>query len=79
MNKLKQFIFALTLIVSPKLLFAQTNYYLQNKTLTYNEVINAYQQLDGKYLQAKMLEFGRTDGGKPLHLFLINSTGNFNS
>ena len=58
--------------------FSQDNYYNQNRTLTYVEVIKAYQLLDAKYLQAKMITFGKADGGKPLNLFLINASGNFN-
>ena len=57
--------------------FSQDDYYKQNRTLTYAEVIKAYQQLDVKYLQAKMINIGKADGGKPLNLFLINTSGNF--
>ena len=58
--------------------FSQDDYYKQNRTLTYEEVIIAYKELDIKYEQANMIEFGKADGGKPLHLFLISATGNFN-
>jgi hypothetical protein len=34
--------------------------------------------LDGKYDQAKMIECGMTDAGKPLHLFIINNSKIFN-
>ncbi len=58
--------------------FSQDDYYKQNRSLTYSGVISAYKQLDIKYAQAKMIEFGKADGGKPLHLFLISANGNFN-
>ncbi len=69
--------FSYFLFFSPKA-FSQDDYYKQNRTLTYAEVISAYKQLDIKYPQAKMIEFGKADGGKPLHLFLISANGNFN-
>ncbi|PJF32804.1 MAG: hypothetical protein CUN57_03975, partial [Phototrophicales bacterium] len=40
---------------------------------TYNEVIEMYRLLDKSYDNAVLLEKGKTDNGKPLHLFVMNS------
>jgi hypothetical protein len=50
----------------------------ENKSLAYDEVIAAYQKLDSKYKTAKLLEYGKTDIGKPLHLFVISKSAEFN-
>jgi hypothetical protein len=52
--------------------------YEDNISLTYPEVVKAYQFLDSKYRTAKLLEYGTTDFGYPLHLFVISKTGEFN-
>lgn len=49
-----------------------------NRTVTYHECIAFYRQLDKKYPQAKLLEYGLTDVGKPLHVFAISSDTDFN-
>ena len=48
-----------------------------NQTATYAQVISWYQQLDRQYDQAKLIEVGRTDVGKPLHLFLVAADKQF--
>ena len=54
-------------------LFAQ-----ENTTPTYGELITSYQNMAAEYPQsAKLLEYGNTDSGKPLHLFVIDHTGKF--
>ena len=76
----------LKILKSPLLLFlfissiqtnAQSSDYTKNQTYTYTEIIKQYKQIDAKHSQAKMIEFGKTDGGSPLHLFLISASGNF--
>ena len=52
--------------------------YEQNYTPTYSEVIEMYQLLDKNYENAVLLEIGKTDVGKPLHLFVMNSQPVFN-
>lgn len=47
------------------------------ETATYAEIIDWYKQLDRQYEQAKLIEIGKTDIGKPLHLFLIAADKNF--
>ncbi|MGB0178398.1 MAG: hypothetical protein ACPF9D_14625, partial [Owenweeksia sp.] len=56
------------------LISAQTSLrYNDNQTLTYDEVIKAYAEIDGEYENAVLREFGTTDSGKPLHVFFISS------
>jgi hypothetical protein len=51
--------------------------YEQNQTLTYEEVIAAYTWLDQTYETARLMEYGLTDIGKPLHLFIISADKQF--
>lgn len=41
------------------------------ETATYAEIIDYYQRLDRQFEQAKLIEVGKTDAGKPLHLLLL--------
>lgn len=50
----------------------------KNETLTYEEVIASYQKLDKKYSEAKLIECGMTDIGRPLHVFVISKSKEFN-
>ncbi len=49
--------------------------YENNQTLEYAEVIKAYQYLDEKYEDTKLMEMGLTDSGRNLHLFLMKKGG----
>ncbi len=51
--------------------------YNENKTPTYTDVIESYKYLATKYNQAFLFEEGKTDIGKPLHLFVISLDGDF--
>ncbi len=51
--------------------------YNENKTPTYSEVIKYYKHLAVKYDQAFLFEEGKTDIGKPLHLFVISVDKDF--
>jgi hypothetical protein len=51
--------------------------YQQNLSSTYAEVIANYQKLDSAWPEAKLLECGLTDCGKPLHLFVISADRQF--
>lgn len=51
--------------------------YLQNYSPTYTEVIEMYHKLDAAYPNARLLEAGSTDCGKPLHTFVITGDGDF--
>ncbi|OYT12770.1 MAG: hypothetical protein B6I19_08580, partial [Bacteroidetes bacterium 4572_114] len=52
--------------------------YNQNETVTYYEAIAAYKTLADNYPQAKLLSYGITDAGKPLHLFVMSKDHDFN-
>jgi hypothetical protein len=43
----------------------------ENLSSAYSEVIANYQKLDSAWPEAKLLECGLTDCGKPLHLYVI--------
>jgi len=46
--------------------------YAQNETVTWQEAIDMYSYLDGIHEEAKLLEIGISDAGRPLHLFVIS-------
>tara|TARA_B100001109_G_C18864037_1_gene475820 strand:+ start:6214 stop:7956 length:1743 start_codon:yes stop_codon:yes gene_type:complete len=48
-----------------------------NETPTYHDLIQEYQQIDSQSEYAKLIEFGISDVGKPLHLLIIDKDGNF--
>ena len=48
------------------------NYYKTNKSVTYEEAINYYHSLAAKDDRCKMFDYGKTDCGRPLELFIIN-------
>ena len=52
--------------------------YEENYTPTYYEVVEMYRLLDASYENAKLVESGLTDSGKPLHTFIIDSENEFN-
>lgn len=51
--------------------------YSENITPTYDETISWYKQLDKQYSKAKLVEYGKTDIGKPLHLFILSDNQDF--
>lgn len=51
--------------------------YKDNITPTYDEAISWYKYLDQKYKKAKLITYGKTDIGKPLHLFVISADKDF--
>ncbi len=51
--------------------------YEQNTAPAYDEVISMYKQLGSKYPFCRLIEEGKTDIGKNLHLFIISNSGNF--
>ncbi|HKG05971.1 MAG TPA: M14 family metallopeptidase, partial [Pedobacter sp.] len=44
----------------------------KKETATYNEAIQYYKALDAAYPQARLLSYGSTDFGKPLHLLVLS-------
>lgn len=49
----------------------------KNRTATYEEVIQWYTETASKSTTFKLLNYGTTDCGKPLQLFVISNTGDF--
>lgn len=73
---MKYILFYLTLLIHalPLSVNAQEiwNKYKSNVSATYSETILFFKELDKNYPQAKLMEYGKTDNGKPLHLFVIS-------
>lgn len=57
----------------------RTEEFIRNKTLTHEETIAAYDKLAKRSGMAKLIEYGRTDVGRPLHLFVIDKTQTFDA
>ncbi len=74
---MKQLILLLTILSLNLRAQDVKNKYLNNQTVTYNECINFYQELEKKHTTAKLFEFGKTDVGLPLHLFMITNDKDF--
>ena len=53
------------------------NYYLKNKTPEYHQVIRFYDSISRKKGFFKLLTYGQTDAGLPLHLFVISKSKQF--
>jgi len=51
--------------------------YDDNVSLEYNQVIEAYESLAHHYPEARLSVIGKTDIGKPLHLFMISKDRDF--
>ena len=51
--------------------------YEQNETVTWEEAIEMYRWLDEQYDDARLMEVGSTDAGRPLHLFIIDRDRKF--
>lgn len=49
----------------------------ENRTYTYHRLIEAYHQLDEAHTYAKLIDAGKSDNGKPIHLFVIDKDENF--
>ncbi|MGB1002658.1 MAG: M14 family zinc carboxypeptidase [Salibacteraceae bacterium] len=48
-----------------------------NQSVEYSELMERYQKLKSNYNNCDLISFGSTDSGEPLHLFLMNSSGEF--
>ena len=51
--------------------------YENNETVTWQEAIDMYRWLDEQYQDARLLQVGWTDAGRPLHLFVIDRGQDF--
>ncbi|WP_439881775.1 M14 family metallopeptidase [Pontibacter sp. MBLB2868] len=48
-----------------------------NTTATYDQVIDWYTRLDNAYEEVKMMPYGYTDSGRPLHLVVVSTDKDF--
>jgi hypothetical protein len=51
--------------------------YKNNQSLDYDNLILHYQQLDENYSEAKLIDYGKSDIGKPLYAFVIDYAEKF--
>lgn len=51
--------------------------YQSNETVTYSECIKYYKHLESEYKNSKLIPYGSTDVGIPLHVFMITNDGDF--
>lgn len=51
--------------------------YKNNQSLDYDNLILHYQQLDEFYSEAKLIDYGKSDIGKPLYAFVIDNAEKF--
>lgn len=79
-NSAKMLLLPVSFLLVTQLSFSQKlpEKYLSNQTVTYDECISFYKLMDEKFTTAKLITCGMTDIGKPLHLFVISSDGDFN-
>jgi len=78
---MRRIVLILTILLLPELvaeIHGQLSLnYRDNRTPTWDETIAMYRQLDKKYPEAKLIEAGMSDSGKPLHLFIISGDKKF--
>ncbi len=70
-------ILSIFLLNAPKLDAQILSALEENRNLSYDEVIAAFKCLDEYFPGTRFTEAGNTDVGKPLHLFVIDGSGNF--
>ena len=57
---------------------AQINYkYQNNLSFSYSETIENYKILDSLYANARLVEMGKSDIGRPIHLFIVSDGVDF--
>lgn len=79
-RQFSRFMFYLILgFSSVETLLSQTDFrkFEKNQTYTYPELIKAYGELDKSHSNARLLQMGMTDAGKPLPVFVITQTKNY--
>jgi len=62
----------LLLLLFGNTITAQPKGYAPNTTPTWQQCIDFYKMLDKKYEEASLIDMGKTDAGKPLHLLILN-------
>lgn len=75
-----KYILFLFIIIFSFNLSAQINYkYHDNLSFSYSETIENYRILDSIYSNAKLVEIGKSDVGRPLHLFIVSADADFSA
>jgi hypothetical protein len=69
---ISHFLCFLWILSGSSALLAQHKVFTSNTTPTWQACISQYEQLDNRFEEARLIECGTTDVGKPLHLFVIN-------
>jgi len=64
-----------TLLIANAVAQNEERYFRGNTTPTWQETVDTYRNLAKMHPQTKLHEIGYSDGGKPLHLFVINKNG----
>lgn len=77
MNRLA-FLLALLLFFSAADAQKATEKYLRNQSNSYEEAMLFYSEMDRAYNNASLLNYGFTDSGRPLSLFVISGDGDMN-
>ena len=77
--KITSFIFAFILTLSLSLATELTQLYKKNQTPTYTELISHYKRLADTYESARLLEYGKSDSGEPIYLFVVSHSGIFDA
>ncbi len=72
------FLFMVLLKASPVEAQEPWNLYTKNISVSYREAIQFYKEKDAEFAQARLMEYGKTDNGRPLHLFVISGDKVFN-
>ncbi|PKL77902.1 MAG: hypothetical protein CVV25_13220, partial [Ignavibacteriae bacterium HGW-Ignavibacteriae-4] len=77
--KITSIIIAFTFALSISFASELTELYKKNQTPTYTELIAHYQQLADTYGSARLMEYGKSDSGEPIYLFVISHSGIFDA
>jgi len=74
---MKFILFSIVLIIVAPVSSQIKYQYQNNLSFSYEETIQNYKNLDSLYGNGKLIEVGKTDIGRPLHLFVVSSDGEF--
>lgn len=79
LSSLRAFFTLLVLMICASGRAQSSAYYEHNESATYYQAIAAYKALAEKYEEARLTTQAKTDCGKPLHLFVIDTKQQFKS
>lgn len=74
--QLQKLLTLITLVFLVHFSWAQPeNRFRGNTSVPHDELIEAYKALDAKYRNASLIEIGKGDVGRPIHMFVIDASG----